>query len=111
MGQIGWLWNLLLVSEMGRACMCQAQWQVWGRGSENPSPSTESQPVTGHTPVVGQEGWNCLGLRKETQLSQPGGVLRRAPRPRSPGRWGIRRLYLHGIQGRLWREKKAHRRD
>lgn len=66
MGQIGWLWNLLLVSEMGRACMCQAQWQVWGQGSENPSPSTESQPVTGHTPVVGQEGWNRLGLREDS---------------------------------------------
>lgn len=98
------------VSEMGRAYMCQAQWQVWGRGSENPSPSMESQPVTSHTPVIGQEGWNRLSLGEETQLSQPGEVLGRAPRPHSPGRWGIRRLYLHGIQGRLWQERKAQRR-
>lgn len=102
---------------MGRACVCQAQWQVWGWGwggghmpCENPSSSTESQPVTSHTPVVGQQGWNCLGVREETQLSQPGRVLGRAPRPHSPGRWGIRRLYLHGIQGRLWQERKAQRR-
>lgn len=24
---------------------------------------------------------------------------------------GVRRLYLHGIQGRLWQERKAQRRD
>ena len=48
---------------------------------ENPSPSTEPQPVTSHSPVFGQQGWNRLGLREETQLSQPGGALGRAPGP------------------------------
>lgn len=73
---------------MGRACVCQAQWQVWGWGwggehmpCENPSPSTESQPATSHNPVIGQHGWNRLGLREETRLSQPGGALGRAPGP------------------------------
>lgn len=61
--------------------------------------------ATSRTPVVGHEGWNHLDLREETQLGQPGVVLGRPP----AGRWGIRRTYLHGIQGRLWQERKAQR--
>lgn len=60
----------------------------------SPSPSTDSQVCSRSLlALLGHESWDHLGLREEVQLS-------------GPGRWETGRLYLHGIQGRLWQERK-----